>query len=250
MLNYRFVLLGLVSLSLARGSAQAAFVAPNLPGATQFDGWYDLSAAANPGYPGYPGTKAWPAPIGSAAAGSGDATLNKTGNGAGGGPYPSSTYIYHGGTSSTPNTLGGSLAVSDATPVAGLETVVFQIKISEAYGYDLYNNAAPVLSYNGGAQSLVPTITQLVSAEQIGVFDPGTGPEPIYTNEWLFQWDLSSLGSITDFTVGWSSVQHSLIYAVQLDQGNTFVPVPEPSTLVLAGLAGVALVVARRRRAG
>jgi hypothetical protein len=232
-------------------AAEAAFVDPGLSGNTQYDGWFDLSAAGNPGYPGYPGTKAWPAPIGSNAPGSGDATLDKTANGIGGGPYPySGGAIYHGGTSSKANTLGGSLAITDLTPVADLKVVVFQIKMTQAYGYDFYSNIPPVLSYNGGAQALAPTVTSLTSQVQTGTFtDPGTGSEqPVFTNEWFFQWDLTSVvPPITDFSVGWSSVQHSLIYALQLNQGDVY-PVPEPSTVCLAAMGGLAVLAFSRKR--
>ncbi len=78
------------------------------------------------GYGTFPGSGNWPAPIQSNVGG--DATLNKTANGAGGGPYPASGSIYFGGFSGDQNVNGGTLAVTDNSPVANLQTVVFQAR--------------------------------------------------------------------------------------------------------------------------
>lgn len=228
-------------------AATGATINPGLAGNTSFDGWAGLTSANYPGYGSFPGSTAWPAPIASNQAGSGDASFNKTaGNG-----YPASGGIYVGGFGSTPNVYGGSFAVSDATALTNLANVVFQIQTSESSGYDFYDDLLPTLSYNGGSQSLAVTGSMIVSQTQNGTFtNPETGvEEPIYVNVWLFQWDLSSLaGSINNFAIDWSSVQHSQISELRLDQSDVYASVvPEPASLGMLGL-GALLTVSRRKR--
>lgn len=251
-----FALAGLSVVAVSSAFSVLYTQSVTLDGTTQFDGWDGNGFAAN-GVT-YPGTSAWPGPIASNVAGSGDAGLFKVANGVGGGPYPTGSAgvrnVYHGGTSAIPNTLGGSLKVGDSTLVSGIQTVVFQIIISEAYGYDFYNEVAPVLTVNGGAMTYAATYTHLLDREQNGTFPvPGGGSEPLYDNLWGYQWDLSGLGSVTSLEISWSSVQHARIKGLQLDQsdefnGDYFASVPEPGTMAALGL-GAAVLLRRRKKA-
>lgn len=245
MIRLQRTLLAAAIVGLLATASQAEVIDPGLAGVTQYDGWDNLTGGNFPGYGSFPGSSPWPAPIGSNQPGSGDATFNKTsGNG-----YPAGGSIYVGGFSSTPNTLGGSFSVAETSTVAGLETVVFQIEIGEAFGYDLFNHASPTLSYNGGAQALTAAPV-LVEQIQNGTFtNPVTGqPEPVYLNTWLFQWDLSGVvDPISSFSVSFSAVQHAQIYALRLDQSDTLRLVPEPASLGLMGLGASALALAFRR---
>ncbi len=230
---------------LALGSTTAladpiALPDPNLSGSVQYDGWLkgSLTTAANPGFPGFPGSSVWPGPIGSSAAGSADANLNKVANGNGGGPYPAGDSIYFGGFSADVNNQGGTLSVTDATPVSGLENVAFEIQIGEAWTYDFWNHALPTLSYNGGSQALAATGTQLLEQYFNGTVTMPTGEEPVYINSYLLQWDLSSIvGPITSFAITFTGVQHSQLYALRLDQSNQFTPVQSPARLSWPALA-------------
>ncbi|MEW4489343.1 hypothetical protein AB1L42_14775 [Thalassoglobus sp. JC818] len=256
--SFAFAFATVVALNCA--SSQAAFDVISLPGTTQHDGWNGLTAANNPGYGGFPGAGPWPGPIGSNTTESGDAGLMKTANGTGGGPYPSGGSIYFGGFSADVNNNGGSLAVTDSTPVAGLQHIVFQIEIGEAYGFDFFNDALPTLSYNfaggGGASAVAAGLSELVDQVQNGTFfDPVTGQdEPVYVNSYKLQWDLSGVvGTISDFSIDFTGVQHAQLYALQLDQSDTIGsspnPVPEPSSLaIMLGLAGSGYPVFRRAR--
>ena len=245
----------LVAAALAACSSVAmavpmSLIDPGLTGSTQFDGWHEgsLTTPSNPGYPGFPGSAAWPAPIGSSAAGSGDANLNKVANGTGGGPYPASGSIYFGGFSADVNNDGGTLSVTDTTPVAGLANIVFQIQIGEAWTFDFLDHVLPTLSYNGGSQALTADTSMLLEQFFNGTVSMPTGEENVYINTYMLQWDVSALGPITDFAIEFSGVQHAQLYMVQLDQSDTFSVVPEPGAMVLAGLGGVGLLLAARKR--
>jgi hypothetical protein len=262
---------GLVCFVLALGVSSAlaapmALLNPGLTGTTQYDEWLNtalnpynpvtqtaqynayqaisLNSTANPGYPGFASNTAWPAPIGSAAPGSGDATLNKI-SGSG---NPGGASVYFGTFTNPVNGNGGTQRVSDATPVPGVEQIVFQIQIGEANGYDFFNHALPTLSYNAGSQNLAATSNQLLEHLQTGTFqNPDTGAdEPVFTNTYLLSWDVSALG-VTSFGINFNGALHAQVYAMRLDQ--TDVLVPEPGTLVLAGagLMGLAIVARKRR---
>jgi len=236
-------------LTRAQYTAGSQLIDPGLSGTTSSDVWTTLNAIANPGYPGFPGSQPWPSPIGSNVGG--DATVNKTA----GAVYPASGTLYFGGMSLDPNLFGGTLAINDTTPLADLANVVFQIEIGEAMGYAFYNNTLPVLSYtttSGTMSNIAATEWIIVGQVGNGTFDPGTGPEPLYINSYLLQWDLTSVGEeITSIGITFNGVQHAQIHALRLDQSDAYTSaVPEPATYAaLAGFGALLLAAFRRRRA-
>lgn len=239
-LSYVILIVG--GLGISPPPAWAALMNPGLTGTTQFDGWAGLTAANFPGYGTFPGNGAWPGPIGSNQASSGDANLNKIGLGAGGGAFPASEGIYHGGFSNVPNTLGGTESVTDTTPVANLRNVVFQILISEAFGSDLFNDARPVLNYNGGSQVLAANYFNKDRLDTGTTFpNPITGdPEPLFHTTRTLQWDLSGIvDPITSIGIVFSPVQHGIILEARLDQSDTFTWIPEPASMGCVSLIGL-----------
>jgi len=210
-------------------------------GSSGSDAWVNVNSMNYSGYGGFPGSSAWPAPIGSNGIGSGDADLSRVaGSPTGGGPFLGSTSIYFGNFAQIPNALGGTLRVSDSTPLANLKTLVFQIQIGEATGYDLYS--APALKINGGSSVVSPLFSSIINRFQNGTFtSPETGlDEPVFVNTRGYQWNVSSLGAINSFAIDFSGVTHSQIYGLQLDQSSSFFStsvIPEPNVrgLLLAG---------------
>lgn len=257
-LFFHAVLCGVGLLAMASSASAIAPHPVHLSGNTSYDEWTaaGLSAPANPGYPGYPGSGNWPNPIGSNLGG--DAILSRISGGAGGnGPFPAGESLYFGGFSSTPNTFGGTVAISDSTIAFDLKTVVFQIEIAEAWTYDFWNEAVPTLSYNGGTQDLAPTFETLVYAEFLGTISMPSGEEALYKNLYAFQWDLSGISEpITSYSISWSGVQHAQVYGLRLDASSdvyssaVLTPIPEPQAYALAlfGLLLVASVVRHQRK--
>jgi hypothetical protein len=213
-----------VLLCVAPHFAAAQIVPVNLGGTSAYDGWNNMNKYGFPNYPGYPGSSAWPQPMGSNMAASGDAELQRMSGGTTtGGPFPAEEALYFGSFRQVPNDLGGSLRIEDRTPVSGVKSVVLQIQIGEAEGYDfLSSSGVPVLKINGqtlGRASMTPV---RVNRYQNGVFEsPQTGlDEPVYVNTWGFQWDVSALGAISSIQIDFSAVTHSQIYAMRLDQSS------------------------------
>lgn len=221
-------------------------------GNSDFDGWANINSVNFSGYGGFPGSGAWPGSIGSNVDGSGDAELSRVaGSPTGGGPFLSSTSIYFGNFAQVPNALGGTLRISDVTPLANLKTIVFQVQIGEATGYDFFSpSGVPSLKLNGGSTVVNPMFAGVLDRFQSGTFvSPATGnDEPVYVNTWGFQWDVGSLGPVTSFAVDLSAVTHAQIYALQLDQNSslfTAAVIPEPGVVSLV-LVGASLVIVRR----
>lgn len=235
----------------AKADTLMSLITPNLPGNTQFDGWGNFGSYAslqdegnNFLYPMFPGSGSWLAPMESLVFGSDDAVLTKVSNGTGGGPYPTTQSLYFGGISAIPNTDGGTLAVIDATPVANLKNVVFQIQIGPAFGFDFFDGALPILNYNGGSQKLENTQYEVLQEFDTGETVEG---EPVYITTYLMSWDLSGITDpIDNFAIQFTAVQHAQVYAMQLDQSDT-ITVPEPMGFSLIGAALMCL--ARFRRA-
>lgn len=142
-----------------------------------------------------------------------------------GGPFPSFETLYFGSVRQRPNWLGGTLRVADPTPLAATRTVVFQIQIGEADGYDFHEpTGTPVLRVNGSTV-LAPFVTQLLNRYQNGTFpSPETlQDEPVYVNSWGFQWNINGLGPITSLEIDFSGVTHAQVYRMRLDQAEDLV---------------------------
>ncbi len=219
-------------------AAHAQFLDPNLPGLTQYDGWENLTITnpqiAGAGFPGFPGSAPWPEAIESDAAGSADATFDKT-SGFG---YPAGSSIY-----SSP--FGnGTYNISDDTPLGSLDTIVFQIQIGS--GSAGWLDSDPTLTINGSQ-----TVSLFKDGTISNVFDPDGPFGAIDLAVLGYQWDVRGLGPITSFDIDFTTAGTSTtIYAMQLDQSSQFrgVAVPEPATSAGLILAGAITLFARRKR--
>lgn len=233
----------LLAAAFCQAGTQAAIVNIPMGGTTSTDEWTETALTAGSGYPGFPGNEPWPSGI--TANVGGGATLIKTGNGVGGGPFPAGSGIYFGGYSAEPNTFGGSLGVQDLTPLAGVQTIIFQIEIGESLGYDFVS--PPMLSINGGGP-ITPTYSSLFDQQQIGIFDaPVVGPTPLFLNSYAFQWDVREF-SASNFQIDFSAVQHATISGLRVDQSTIAyddsilpAPIPEPSAWALLGISATVL---------
>jgi hypothetical protein len=236
---------------VASSSIHAALVDIPLAGNTSLDQWDQsaLIATANPGFPGNPGSGPWPNPI--APNVGGGASLVKTSDGPfnpspfphTGGPYPGGQGIYFGGYSPAFNLFGGSVAVQDATPLLNVNTIVFQIVIGEAFGFDFYNGEFPTLVINGDTE-ITLSYSSLFDQAYKGEQETPEGLKPVYWNTYGFQWDLSGVTDpITSIEINISAVQHAQITGLKLQQSSAVytdsvlpAPIPEPSTGLLLGM--------------
>lgn len=216
-------------------SARAQFYEFNFPGNSSFDGWDSLNAYTYPGFGSFPGTSAWPGAALSTQTGSGDAGLWKIANGAGSGPFIATSSLYFGSFVQNTNQFGGTLSITDATPAAGVRTIVLQILYGEAVGYDFYfPDGLPVLFPNGSGDGIKPSSTHVLKKEWVGEFEsPETGPEPLYNNTWAFVWNLPEDAGVTSFAINFSGATHSQVYRIQLDQTSANLPGLFASNLVL-----------------
>jgi hypothetical protein len=221
-------------------------------GTTSYSAWSNLTTFDYPGYGSFPGNQPWPAPI-VANSGSVNSSLSRVaGSPTGGGPYLASEAIYFGNFAQIPNALGGTLRLSNSSGITNLRTLLFQIQIGEATGYDFFEPSGfPKLTLNGITYNA--TFTNLVNRYQNGVFpSPETGlDEPVYVNTWAFQYNLTNNGFDNHY-IDFSAVTHSQVYALRWDetpvlQGQV---IPEPSIIGLLALAaaGVAGYNIRKRK--
>lgn len=191
-------------------------------GSSVFDGWKNLNSANFSGYGSFPGSSPWPSPIDSNTDGSEDAVLSRVAGSGGAGPFLSSSSIYFGSFFQVPNALGGTLRVSDSSPLAGLRTVLLQIQVGEAAGYDFRQPTGyPMLKINGTTNAISPSFPRyLLGHFQSGTFpSPATGlDEPVYINTWIFQWNLGEGVAVSSLEIDFSCVTHAQVYELQLDQ--------------------------------
>ncbi|MGE9267058.1 MAG: hypothetical protein ACQKBY_03085 [Verrucomicrobiales bacterium] len=238
--------------------------AAELGGTTATSLWDGLSGSDHDPlvYGSFPGMSPWPSAIApNDTAGVTTTTgLMKTENGASGGFYPASASIYYGGFSSDINVDGGTAQVQVTSPLAGVQSVIFQIQIGEALTYDFFNGVLPSLSINGNDFEAAD-FSEITSRINNGTVVMPTGPGgtnedvPVYINTYALQWDLSEVvGPITSLDIEFTGVQHAQLYGLQLDQSaNTHsanllsaYAIPEPQSALLC--CGAALLFLRRKR--
>lgn len=268
--KYLYLLLPLLAVSFARAATTMGGVTlgplAGASGNSTFAIWNTMNgyhATVNPnglvGTGSFPGGNLWAPQVGQPGSTQTNTTLVKIDNGVGGGPYAASGSIYYGGFSGTPNLDGGTLALSTTTPLAGLKSVIFQIQIGEAATYDFYNDELPTITYTLEGDTTLYSLAASASSNyhklDNGTIEMPTGLEPLYINSYAMWFDFSAVsGTVDDFSVSWTGVQHAQLYGVSLQQDNVtassaILPpaaVPEPSALLLGGIGALCLV--RRRR--
>lgn len=227
-------------------------------GSKSYSAWSNVNAFNYSGYGSFPGSQPWPSPI-RATEGSTNSTLNRVaGSPTGGGPFLASESIYFGNFAQVPNALGGTLRLSNSLSLTNLRTLVFQIQIGEALGYDFFEpSGLPRLTLNGFTNfSTFSTFTNLVTRFQNGIFpSPETGKdEPVWINTLAYQWNITNASSITNYHIDFSGVTHSQIYAMRWD-GTTVLQstpvIPEPSIYGLLLLAfGIIILYKKFKTAG
>jgi hypothetical protein len=180
-----------------------------------------------PGFGSFPGSSPWLNPdksvkkAGSNALNSGDAEIVRISGGEdGGGPIFLSESLYFGSFVQVPNALGGTLSISDSTPVAGVKTITLQVEIGEAVGYGFKSPGGyPILKVNGQPAAYAPSHSVLLNRYQNGTFEsPETGQEPIYVKTVGYQWNVASVLPVDSIQIEFSAVTHSQIYEIRLDQ--------------------------------
>lgn len=187
-------------------------------GNTSYDGWKDLTRDYYSTY----GMGSWPSGISSNAPQTGDAQLVKiTGE-----AYPGSESIYFPSMNLNQNELGGTLAIQDSTPLAGVRTIVLQVKIGEGLLHDFHTpDGYPVLKINQGGASIEPTFSKRLNQVPSGSYELSENEVyPIYINTWAFQWNLDQGVTVDLFQIEFSAVTHAQVYALQLDQTSVLEP--------------------------
>lgn len=253
-------LIAIVVTSVSLSSAGAQVIDLSLSGNTSHDRWTAIKSAGRPqgfqslaGYGGFPGSGVWPGTISSNPNG-GDAYITKGADGPGGGAYVASGSIYFGAYTADPNMDGGTIIIKDNTPIAELKTIIFQIELAGAGGYEFFNSVDPTLTIttDTGTFTLASTFAPNLIASRNAGSDPVTG-SPLNVNTWVYQWNIDPALMVTGFEILVNPVQHTQIYSMQLDQSDVAYAaavVPEPSTWCILFLsAGVVLFHARRKRA-
>jgi hypothetical protein len=239
-------------LSLATTTSLAQIIDINFSGGgtTSYSAWSNLTSFNYSGYGSFPGNQPWPSPI-IATDGSVDSSLNRiAGSPTGGGPYLASEAIYFGSFTQVPNALGGTLRLLDSAGITNLRTLLFQIQIGEATGFDFFEPTGfPELTLGG--VTYTATYTNLVNRFQSGVFpSPETGQdEPVYVNTWAFQYNLTNNG-FDSYYIDFSAVTHAQVYALRWDGTSVLQSqvVPEPSTYALLILSAIACYMYKLRK--
>lgn len=200
------------------------YVPLSLTGTTLSEGWEKLTTGMYPGNGTFPGLSAWTGALASQVGpDAGSNGLAKIANGVGGGPYPGSSSIYFGGTGIIANIFGGTLEAqaSGAGLLSGVKTVIFHLDIGEAWTYDLYNHADPVLHVTtaSGTFQLAPLYSSRYAKLYNGQVWMNGQYEDLYINSRAYQFDLAAIaGTITSVKVRFSAAQHAQVHGLGLQQ--------------------------------
>lgn len=193
---------------------------PGLTGTTSANTWKDFNSA---NYTAFPAN-----------------SLQGGSNVAGG----ASLYLVSGGTFFASSSLYGGFSTPtnslrlDVSPLAGVNTLVFQIRIGVGEG-DV--TTTPALNYvtSTGATGSLTTTQQLISSGSDTL-----GGIAVDLSLYKYQWDLTGLGDIAALNIAYGSGAHSTTTNIRVDQAVQ--AVPEPASLAALALGGGALL--RRKR--
>ena len=206
-------------------------------GNTSYEGWKDLTRDYYSGY----GMGSWPSGISSNAPQTGAQLVKITGE-----AYPGTESIYFPSMNLNQNELGGTLAIQDSAPLAGVRTIVLQIKIGEGLLHDFHTpNGYPAIKINQMGSYIEPTFSTRMNQVPNGFYGLSETEEyPIYITTWAFQWNLDQGVTVESFQIEFSAVTHAQVYALQLDQTSVLQPqrvfsknqIPPEIKLVSVGL--------------
>lgn len=223
-------------MSLLKAGVSLAQVVPvNFSGSglVACDEWLELNKfykglSNNSSFSRYPGNGSWPYPVppsGPNSNATGSARLIRLAGNPSGGPFFAEGSIYFFSTNQLPNDFGGTLAITNSSPLTNLQTIVLQLQIGQASGYDFRSPAGfPYLKINGSTNTIPASYPGALVGiyEGLPAYNYATGLfEPLIIKTLAFQWSLTNTLSVTSFAVEFSCVTHSQIYALRLDQSST-----------------------------
>lgn len=258
----RILTLLLTGAALSTSVVQAELSTFSLPGTTENYGW----TLNDDNYPGLARKDDWSV-LSTNQSGDVDIFLKQTG------PFeplapdflndPVGSYILtldssEDGLAST----GEGLFLTNASPLAGLETIILQLDYRQlAQGFGPGSAfLAPVLKVGGvpvGTDGLADFFLGNDTIEPNANFTLAGFGFTVDAGEYAWQWDVRGLDLSGGYTIEWDSpsnnqpslAQIALLTDIQLDEGTQFAQVvPEPSTYAaLVGAAAIGLVLRRRR---
>jgi hypothetical protein len=222
-----------ILLPLLLSSSLHAAITIQLPGQSESAAWANLRSSQYPGAGGSSSftnsTAAWPAPI-AGNMGSLSSTLFSKVSGGG---YFAGSSVYDAG-------VAGLFALTDASPISDLKTLILQIDAGTRIG------VSPLLNFNGGSQAL--SADYFLSTNGSYTANGPNGPVPTTNRAW--QWDLSAMPAITSYEILWGSTtnNHLTQHQINVTAGDTFAQVvPEPSASTLGALACTLFLLRRKK---
>lgn len=132
---------------------------------------------------------------------------------------------------------GANYSIDSATPLSGTNTLILQVLVTDSAAYG--NIVSPVLNIGGQAYAADFTLSHDAGAIDGGGF---SGDALLFQ----YQWDVSSLGPIADYSIEFGHKPHTFLAGLTLTESDAILSssalaIPEPSTwclLVGAGAAG------------
>ena len=210
-----------------------AAITIQLPGTSESAEWANLRNSQYPGAGGsssfFNATAAWPAPIPGNLGSTSSAAFSKVS----GGGYFATSSLYDAG-------VAGTYALTDASPLSDLKTLILQIDAGTSIGI------SPILNFNGGSQALSADYFLSTPGDYLASGPNGT----VASVNRAWQWDLSALPAITSYEILWGSTNnnHLTQNQINLTAGDTFAQVvPEPTTSTLSAIAFALLLIRRKK---